>query len=170
MTTRTRPAATTSPSTDGDGRSVVLDDLDEALVGIRRVQQRPGYRQRLLEGLPREVSLGGLRLLRVVQRASEPPTIGTVAEVLAIDPSTASRVVDRVVEDGLLERRACDRDRRRARLRVTEDGLELLAELTRRRRELLREITQDWEGDELDRLVGLLERLQDGFDRLERAR
>jgi DNA-binding MarR family transcriptional regulator len=109
-------------------------------------------------------------LLRVVQRASEPPTIGTVAEVLAIDPSTASRVVDRVVEDGLLERRACDRDRRRARLRVTEDGLELLAELTRRRRELLREITQDWEGDELDRLVGLLERLQDGFDRLERAR
>ncbi len=148
-------------------RHAALDALDDALVELRRVQLRPGYRRRLLEGLAADVPLAVLRLLRVVQRADEAPTIGAVAEVLVIDPSTASRVVDRAAETGYLERRPCDDDRRRARLQLTSRGEELLAAVSQRRRELLAEVASDWTADELAQVIGHLERLQAGFDALE---
>jgi DNA-binding MarR family transcriptional regulator len=143
------------------------DALDDALVAIRRVLLRPGYRARLLDGLPGRVELATLRLLRTVQRSDGAPSIGEVAEVLTVDPSTASRVVDRAVESGLLERRACSEDRRRARLHLTATGTELLDRATDRRRELLAEVTSDWSEDELDQLVRQLTALIEGFDRLE---
>lgn len=160
------PAAAGVPR-GGDERALLLDELDEALTRIRRVLLRPGYRQRLLAGLPQDVPLGVLRLLRVVQRASDPPSIGAVADVLTVDPSTASRMVDRAVERGELERRTCVDDARRTRLHLTPAGQALLDTATHRRRELLAEVTSDWAPDDLDDLVGHLERLQAGFDELE---
>lgn len=143
------------------------DALDDALVAIRRVMLRPGYRARLLEGLPGRVELATLRLLRTVQRHDGAPSIGEVAEVLTIDPSTASRVVDRAVESGRLERRACTDDRRRARLHLTLAGEDLLDRATERRRELLAEVTSDWTEDDLDLLVHQLTALVAGFGQLE---
>lgn len=143
------------------------DALDDALVTIRRVLSRPGYRARLLEGLPGHVELATLRLLRTVQRHEDAPSIGEVAELLMIDPSTASRVVDRAVGSELLERRACTDDRRRARLHLTPRGTDLLDRVTDRRRELLAEVTADWTGDEVDLLVRQLTALIRGFDQLE---
>ncbi len=160
-------ARSAAAPTQRDERDVLLDELDEALVHLRRVLQRPGYRRRLLAALPQDVPLSILRLLRVVQRASEPPSIGTVADVLDIDPSTASRIVDRAVARGDLERRACADDRRRARLHLTPSGQALLDTATQRRRELLAAVTSDWSPQALDGLVSHLERLQAGFDALE---
>ena len=148
-------------------RHAALDALDDALVELRQVQLRPGYRRRLLDGLATDVPLAVLRLLRVVQRADEPPTIGAVADVLVVDPSTASRVVDRAVDGGYLERRACDDDRRRARLQLSSRGEELLEAVTQRRRDLLAEVASDWTADELAAMVARIERLQAGFDALE---
>ncbi len=156
-----------TPTPATTDRHTALDALDDALVELRRVQLGPEYRRRLLDGLAADVPLAVLRLLRVVQRAEEPPTIGAVAEVLVIDPSTASRVVDRAVDSGYLERRPCDDDRRRARLQLTSRGEELLGSVTQRRRELLAEVASDWTADELAEMVGRLERLQAGFDALE---
>lgn len=143
------------------------DALDDALVTIRRVLLRPGYRARLLDGLPGQVELATLRLLRTVQRHDGAPSIGEVAEGLMIDPSTASRVVDRAVGSQLLERRACTDDRRRARLHLTPTGTQLLDRATDRRRELLAEVTAEWTEDELDLLVRQLTALLRGFDQLE---
>ncbi|MEX2548761.1 MAG: MarR family winged helix-turn-helix transcriptional regulator [Nitriliruptoraceae bacterium] len=162
-TTLPAPSRTGTP---GD-RPVALDRLDETLVEIRRVLQRPGYRRAVLGDLEADVELGTLRLLRVVQRAPATPTIGEVAEVLVIDPSTASRVVDRAVATGYLERRPCSDDRRRSRLSLTDVGDELLAEVTARRRAVLADATTDLSEDELTTLLGLLERLLDGFDAVE---
>lgn len=164
------PAAGPTPATGSAARATTLDALDEALVAIRQAQQRPGYRRRLLDGLSRDVDLATLRLLRVVQRADAPPTIGTVADTLAIDPSTASRVVDRAVATGDLERRACTTDRRKARLRLTDAGQAVLDEATAHRRALLAEVTDTWDAGDLDRLVDLLHALSSGFERLETSR
>ncbi len=151
---------TTSPSP-------ALDRLDETLVELRRVLQRPGYRRAVLGGLETDVELGTLRLLRVVQRSREAPTIGEAAEVLVIDPSTASRVVDRAAAAGYLQRRPCNDDRRRSRLSLTVAGEELLAEVTARRRAVLVDATTGLSDAELTTLLGLLERLLDGFDAVE---
>ena len=163
-TTAMTASAASTPGTRDTSRH---DALDDALVAIRRVLLRPGYRARLLDALPGRVELATLRLLRTVQRHEAAPSIGEVAEVLTIDPSTASRVVDRAVGSGLLERRACTDDRRRARLYLTPTGTELLDRATDRRRELLAEVTGDWTEDELDLLVRQLTALIAGFDQLE---
>lgn len=175
----TTPAPTTAaPTTSEPGHPdpspadparILLDDLDQALVEIRRVLQRPGYRQALLGELAGTVELATVRLLRAVQRAADPPTIGAVAELLVVDPSTASRLVDRAVDAGTLERRACDRDRRRARLHLTAAGHRLLGAVTERRRAVLADATLGWGEAELRALLGGLDLLLEGFDRVEVA-
>lgn len=144
-----------------------LDGLDESLLRMRRVFQRPGYRRRLLQGLSSDIELATLRLLRAIQRSDEPPSVGAVADALMIGPSTASRVVDRGVEAGLLDRRSCTEDGRKARLHLTAQGQRVLEEVTARRRELLAQVTAGWDSGELDQLIGLLSTLQAGFDQLE---
>ncbi|MCC5948587.1 MAG: MarR family transcriptional regulator [Nitriliruptoraceae bacterium] len=148
-----------------------LDRLDEALVQVRRLLQRPDYRRRILRDLG-AIELATLRLLRAVQRATTAdgsgPSIGTVADLLVVDPSTASRIVDRAIESGLLDKRACSEDRRRARLALTPAGQAVLDEASRRRRELLTTATSDWSAREVDTLLALLERLVGDFDEVLR--
>lgn len=169
MTSSVSTAPTsTSPTTPPDGDPArVLDVLDDRLVAVRRMLQRAGYRRRLLSGLSQNLELGTLRLVRAVQRATTPPSIGDVAEALAIDPSTASRVVDGAVASGLLERGAAAEDRRRVQLHVTSEGESVLDEVTARRRALLAHVTRGWDADDLVVLVSLLERLVEDFDQLE---
>jgi len=146
-----------------------LDRLDDALVEVRRVLQRPGYRRAVLGELAGTVGLQTIRVVRLVERADRAPTIGAVAEALVVDPSTASRAVDRAVEAGLLERRVCSDDGRRARLHLTGPGRELLAEVSTRRRTVLARAVRDWDPGDVDALQALLERLLDGFDAAEVA-
>lgn len=147
---------------------MLLDALDDVLVAIRRIPQRPHYRRRLLAGLEMPGGPATLRALRVVERTDdEGPSIGEVAEALALDPSTASRVVDRCVGAGLLERTVDSDDRRRFNLRLTEAGRDLLGAAAMNRRALLEEVTGAWDREELQRLLELLGELRVGFDRLE---
>jgi len=141
--------------------------MDEALLGIRRVFMRPGYRQRLLEGSSRNLTLATLRLLRAIERSDSAPSVGEVAEALTIDPSTASRLVDAATESGLVERQACADDRRSRRLYLTKEGTSALAEVTARRRQLLSQVTDGWSEEELEQLAGMLTRLRAAFDELE---
>lgn len=147
-----------------------LDRLDDTIVALRRVLQRPGYRRALLQDTERPLELATLRLLRVVQRAPAAPSIGEVAEVLGVDPSTASRLVERAVDGGLLARRACDQDRRRTRLTLTDDGEDILHTVSERRLALLAEATEGWSAHDVAALLALLEQLLAGFDRIESAR
>lgn len=166
------------PAPPTDARAVVspafarteLDRLDEALMRSRRLLLRPGYRRRHRSALPTPVGLTTLRVLRVVERAdAEPPSVGDVADALAVDPSSASRFVEQAVGDGYLERSTCERDRRRSRLRLTVAGRQLLDAAADVRRELLAEVTDGWSHDDVTALTDLLDRLASGFDRFEGA-
>jgi DNA-binding MarR family transcriptional regulator len=145
-----------------------LDVLDDALVGVRRVLQRPGYRRRLLAAGGEPFELATLRTLRAVERRGEDaPCVGDVAETLDVDPSTASRTVDRCVSGGLLARTTSEGDRRRTRLTLTDEGRTVLDRVTEARRAILAEVTADWSDADVARLAVLLGELRAGFDRLE---
>ena len=62
---------------------------------------------------------------------------GPLAELLEVEPITLSRMVDRLAEAGLIERRADPTDRRAWRLYLTARGTELLDELRPFARETL---------------------------------
>jgi DNA-binding MarR family transcriptional regulator len=145
-----------------------LEELDAALLDVRAMVQRPHYRQRLLSRLGRHVELGTLRVLRAVERAGDDgPSVGSIAEALAIDPSSASRSVERCVAEGLLARRTSEQDRRRTKIRLTSDGRSVLDSANTVRRGMLAEVTKEWTSADVEQLVDLLMRLRAGFDRLE---
>jgi DNA-binding MarR family transcriptional regulator len=168
--TAASPAATSPGAGNGTAAEhPALDALDEALLEIRRLVRRPGYRARLLGSLAAPVDVGTVRVLRAVERSADAsPCIGDIAARLDVDHSTASRLIDQQVTSGYLERGRDPQDRRRSTLALTNEGRHLLAEVTAVRRDLLAEVTADWTDDEVAELAALLERLRAGFLALER--
>lgn len=145
-----------------------LAALDDGLSELRRLGERRGFRRRFLAELGEPVEFSTLRTLRAIERrGGEDVSVGVVAETLGVDPSTASRLVERAVESGYLRRRPAPDDRRRTCLELTDEGTELLARATSVRRSLLAETIADWSPEEIRTFVELLQRLWDGFDRFE---
>lgn len=144
-----------------------LAGLDRALLEVRRLVNRPGYRRRLLGPLGRRVELSTVRVLQAVDQALAPPSIGAIAATLGIDPSTASRLVDLRVTEGLITRSPDPEDRRRIVLGMTPAGRALLGELATSRITMLTEVTDGWEPAEIAALERLLLRLTADFATLE---
>jgi DNA-binding MarR family transcriptional regulator len=86
-------------------------------------------------------------------------TVGTVAHQLGLDHSGASRMVRDAVAAGYLTRVASERDRRRARLRPTPSGRDLLGGSRRWQRQVFDELTATWDRRDRRRFAGYLERL-----------
>jgi DNA-binding MarR family transcriptional regulator len=119
------------------------------LIAAARVHLSPDLRDRaahvLLHPLAR---LGPLRQ-------------GALAEQVRADPSTVSRHVAALVEEGLVRRVADATDGRATRLVVTEAGLLAVEELSRERAAVLEGITAGWSDGDLADFTGLLGRFLD---------
>jgi DNA-binding MarR family transcriptional regulator len=90
--------------------------------------------------------------------------MGDLAEVLRVDPSTATRAVDRLVEAGLADRRRSDEDARVVVVVLTGNGRALHDALTQRRRAAMNRILAGFSDGERRELADLLERLVAGVD------
>jgi DNA-binding MarR family transcriptional regulator len=98
-----------------------------------------GLAARSLAGLDAEVTLPQYRAL-VVLAARGPQRAADVAAELGVNPSTGTRMCDRLVRKGLIRRTRIPGDRRVVRLTLTPAGRTLVAEVTDRRREELARI------------------------------
>ncbi len=86
-----------------------------------------------------EVSLQQYRALVVLaSRGAQRPV--DLAEALGVDPSTATRLCDRLAAKRLISRRRQAGDRREVRLDLNEHGRHLVESVTERRREEIRRI------------------------------
>src|SRR4029077_1614199 len=87
-----------------------------------------------------------------------------LADVLELQPISLVRLLDRLVEHGLLERRPDPRDRRANRLFLTQRGRQLVDDLDSLRdaiaSDVLRDIPSDAIKTSLDTLVELKERIK----------
>jgi DNA-binding MarR family transcriptional regulator len=155
-----------------------LASLDAALLDVRRLGRRPGYRSRLLAAVGDAIDISTVRVLRAVERGhgggegdggAAGICVGDVATRLEVDPSTASRLVDQQVTAGYLERQRSATDRRRSTLTLTDAGRTVLAEVTGARLDLFAEVTADWSEHEVATLATALDRLRLGFARIEDA-
>jgi len=86
---------------------------------------------------------------------------GALAELVHADPSTVSRHVAVLVEQGLVRRVADESDGRASRLHVTEAGHEALEVLRREREAHLAQVTADWDAGDLTALTTLFGRFLD---------
>lgn len=81
-----------------------------------------------------------------------------LAEDLRVDPSTATRAVQRLVNDGLAVRRACSTDGRVVEVEISEQGKEVHKAVSERRVELMTHILKRYRSEELPVLADVLER------------
>ena len=133
--TDVQPPATSGPNSGGLGEHVELHTCvaDLATAVLKGMEQ-------LLEGAdinPFEYSL----MLRCSQQGELTAT--ELAAVLPVDPSRISRIVARLVDKRFLQRRRMRSDRRLVMLRLTDEGTEIIAELSDRVREFNNDLIAD---------------------------
>ncbi len=109
----------------------------EALMATSRLMT--GMLARTLADVQVSVTVTQLRVL-VLLHYNAPLNLGAIADGLGVNPSNASRTIDRLVASGLVSRADDARDRRQLNLSMTVEGQRLVNSLMDRRRELLDEV------------------------------
>jgi DNA-binding MarR family transcriptional regulator len=108
-----------------------LDAVVDSVLGASRALV--GVAARSLAAAEDQVTLPQYRAL-VVLVARGPQRVLDLAEALDVNQSTATRMCDRLVRKGLVERERPDDDRRTVIVTITDSGRELVGMVTRRRR------------------------------------
>lgn len=129
MPTRATPP-TAAADQHPDGRTALVDAL------LTATRAMVGLAARSLADLDADVTLPQYRAL-VVLASHGPQRVIDIATELAVNPSTATRMCDRLARKGLIRRYRSTTDRRALRLTLTPAGRHLIQEVTRRRRDEL---------------------------------
>jgi DNA-binding MarR family transcriptional regulator len=128
------------------------NEIVEAIIGdMREVMQYLHRRSPpALETL--DLSMAQLKVLFAVS-CRGPLTVSELAERLAISPPTASHLVERVVQLGLVTRREDERDRRRTLVELTERGEALLRQLRQGSEQAWRDLLVQLSPEDLEALL-----------------
>ncbi|MGI8776177.1 MAG: MarR family winged helix-turn-helix transcriptional regulator [Acidimicrobiales bacterium] len=114
----------------GDG----LSELVEAVLAASRALV--GVAAESLAQVGEDVTLPQYRAL-VVVAGRGPMTLMALAEAMGVNPSTASRLCDRLVDGDRVRREPDEEDRRQVRLTATPGGHDLVGAVTAARRDRL---------------------------------
>jgi DNA-binding MarR family transcriptional regulator len=119
------------PAVDAGTPAAVPGELVDTVLAASRALVAVAARSLAAAG--DEVTLPQYRAL-VVLAAHGPQRTADLAAALAVNPSTATRMCDRLVRKNLVRRHRQPGDRRTVRITLTATGRDLVAEVTRRRR------------------------------------
>lgn len=98
-----------------------------------------------------------------------PTTVSSVATHLGVTPPSASAIVDRMVEAGLVIRERSDADRRVVTVSLSPCGRDTLAKVVGGRRDMLERVLGQLSDDELAITTTMLARLDEAIDAAMRA-
>ena len=139
---------------------------DDRLADLRRLSEQLPRFMRLVHALKTQLAKNDNRdraalvLLFPLARLG-PLRQGALADLVHADPSTVSRHVAALVEQGLVHRVADESDGRASRLLVTDAGHAALETLRRERESHLEQVTAAWDDADLAALTTLFGRLLD---------
>jgi DNA-binding MarR family transcriptional regulator len=144
MSTR-RPAAT---DVSGDplsvhGYAVALERATRGLLALNVV---------VLEEVEKQIGLAPLRALQSLERLG-PSLVSELGEDLALVPSSASRLSDRLAEAGFITRRVAPNNRRATLLELTDAGRAVLDDLVAQRVTLLSRVAEQMNQRQRDQLL-----------------
>jgi DNA-binding MarR family transcriptional regulator len=132
------------------GSTVTIDGV------IAHVHQLLLHPASLPEWTATELTFGQLRLLFVLRR-SGPVSVGRLAATLGVTAATTSELVDRLERHGVVIRRHRTDDRRVVECELSDEGVQLLAQIGGTRREALRQVLGVLTPNELAEFDRLLE-------------
>ena len=139
-----------------------LGALDEALVRLRRLWT--ASRAHVLDELGQRVEMSSVLVVEACARrtaAGAETAVGDVAAFLDVEPSTASRLVDRAAQAGLVQRTASSVDARRSAVVLTDAGGALRARAVATRLGWLSSVLGEWPEADVRVLADVLGRFAD---------
>ncbi|SEF37971.1 DNA-binding transcriptional regulator, MarR family [Amycolatopsis pretoriensis] len=139
----------THPGMDAAG----VDTLTDAVLTASRLLVAVSVRS--IAAAEDGLTLPQFRLL-VVLHTRGPLKHATLAEHLGVTPSTASRMVDRLVAAGLVDRRHSPVSRREIVLDITREGARIVRQVTTRRRREIAKIVARMPAESRQGLVDAL--------------
>jgi DNA-binding MarR family transcriptional regulator len=143
----------------GEPRRRALKDEDlDAVIGavLRATQAFVGLALRSLAVAGVPITLAQYRMLAVLD-ADDGRNVRDLAALLGVERSTATRMCDRLVSAGLIERTSDPSDRRAVVITLTEEGREVVAAVTRARRETVATLLRALPAARREQLVDILE-------------
>ena len=79
---------------------------------------------------PYEISLQQFNVLRILRgRKEKPANLGTIQKRMVHKNSNTTRLIDKLIEKFLVERKTCEENRRKIELIITPKGKSILSEL-----------------------------------------
>lgn len=159
----TNPIRSTSAS---NAPAESVDELVTALLMASRVLV--GVSARSLADVEDTVTVTQFRTL-VVLDGNDGSNLNRLAELLAVNASTAMRMIDRLLVAGLVTRQDNPANRREVLLGLTEDGRRLVRKVTARRRAEIKRIVTAMPADQRTTLVQALRAFADAAGEPEPA-
>jgi DNA-binding MarR family transcriptional regulator len=83
-------------------------------------------------------------------------SVSSIADLLSVRPSTVSKMMDRLVDKGLMERIGDGKDARRTLIRITPDGIKARKQVMQAREELEEDLAKSL-GDHAPSMAATLE-------------
>ena len=137
-----------------------LRAINELIDIITAAARSPRQRDRIARATGLPLTIASIGALRVVEQGNS-PSATEVAHKLGIDPSTVSRQLRPLEEQGLVTRTVDDSDRRVTRLSVTAAGRRALERVERSAIDTLASALESWSADDRALLAQLITRLND---------
>ena len=110
---------------------------------------------------PFNISWQQFNILRILRgRNPKPATVKLLSERMIDKMSNASRLVEKLRNKGLVERTACEEDRRQVNIVITPAGLELIAKASEAIEVNISHILQTISPKEAKQLNGLLDKIR----------
>ncbi|TSA52864.1 MAG: MarR family transcriptional regulator [Actinobacteria bacterium] len=130
---------------------------------IRRGAAASAIRDRIFGSGPDALEPGQVDTLDLLVQQDE-WRMCDLATALHIDPSTATRAIQRLIPDGLAERVVHDGDGRVVKVRVTQVGRDRHADIAARRLAVLSHVLAEYSPDERIQVADLFERFVVALD------
>ncbi|MEX0683436.1 MAG: MarR family transcriptional regulator [Dehalococcoidia bacterium] len=112
------------------------------------------------------LTMSQVRVLAILEEEQGLPA-GDLAERLGVQPSTVTRIVDRLVHHQLVRREADEEDRRLVRHYVTDTGVDALNQMRSAGRRRFDDFFNRLTEAQLERVVAALKDLTETFDAVE---
>lgn len=108
---------------------------------------------------PYEVSLQQFNVLRILRgQHGEPANLSTLNERMVTKMSNTSRLVDKLLLKGYVQRRTCSANRRKIEITITDNGKEQLEKMDRAMKDAEDKILENLSHKELEQLNFLFDK------------
>ncbi|MCY0879431.1 MAG: MarR family transcriptional regulator [Firmicutes bacterium] len=140
-----------------------MGDRDQAVDRIDAIFTRLGRlaRRRMPDD---SMTFGQFAVLRMLFQQG-PLAMGAIAENLGVSLAGATGIIDRLVHQGLVERRRSREDRRVVWVTLSEPGRQRMLDLQVKRHQEMCDLLKPLNADELETLLSLMERVADAAER-----